>query len=267
MRRSLDVHALREALLTPGAPWAAVDFQDAVDSTNLEALRRPVPWRVVLTDHQSAGRGRLARTWQAPPRSSIAVSCVLPTTGRSETSTLGWVPLVAGLAVADALTACAGVTAVLKWPNDVLVGPAGAPDDGLRKICGVLCQSADDDRVVVGAGINIDQTPDELPVDTATSLRSCGARVAREDVIRAFLGHLHDGYGAWLAGGGDLADLRGRYRRRCATVGREVELHRPGGATLRGRATGIDDEGRLLVDDGTGSRPHAAGDVVHLRGG
>ena len=264
VRRSLDVHVLREALLTPGSRWASVDFLDEVDSTNLEALRRPTPGRVVLTDHQSAGRGRLARTWQAPPRSSIAVSCVLPT-GSTAASTLGWVPLVAGLAVADALGDCGGVTTMLKWPNDVLAGAAGAAEVELRKICGVLCQSAGDDVLVVGAGINVDQAPEELPVDTATSLLSCGAQVAREDVIRAFLTHLREGYDAWLAGGRELADVRDRYRGRCATVGREVELHLPGGVTLRGRATGVDEEGRLLLDTGAGPRPHAAGDVVHVR--
>jgi BirA family biotin operon repressor/biotin-[acetyl-CoA-carboxylase] ligase len=262
----LDVRALRETLLTPAAPWAGVDFFDSVDSTNLEALRRPDPWRVVLTDHQSAGRGRLARQWEAPPCTSIAVSCVVPTAGR-DGAQLGWLPLLAGLAMSTALVEAAGVRALLKGPNDVLAGPAASADDErLLKVCGVLCQSAGDQLVVVGAGVNVDQERAELPVDTATSLRLCGSDVRREHVIQRYLAGLHDRMTAWLTGGRAMADQRADYRSRCTTIGRVVDLHQPGGGVVRGTATGVDDQGRLVVEEPRGRRPYAAGDVVHVRG-
>ena len=128
VREPLDVQALREALLTPGSPWRSVDGHATLDSTNLEAARRPDPWRVVVADHQSAGRGRMARQWEAPPAASVAVSVVLPMAGAE----WGWLPLLTGMAMAQALEQVAGVPARLKWPNDVLVDGA--------KICGVLCE-------------------------------------------------------------------------------------------------------------------------------
>ena len=115
-------------MLTPGSPWRSVDGHATLDSTNLEAARRPDPWRVVVADHQSAGRGRMARHWEAPPAASVAVSVVLPMAGAE----WGWLPLLTGMAMAQALEQVAGVPARLKWPNDVLVDGA--------KICGVLCE-------------------------------------------------------------------------------------------------------------------------------
>jgi BirA family biotin operon repressor/biotin-[acetyl-CoA-carboxylase] ligase len=263
----LDVRALRETLLTPTSHWAALDFFDSVDSTNLEALRRPDPWRVVLTDHQSAGRGRLARQWEAPPCTSIAVSCVVPIgdRGGADRSELGWVPLLAGLAMSTALSEVAGVRALLKWPNDVLAGAADDEDERLRKVCGVLCQSAGDELVVVGAGVNVDQEREELPVDTATSLRLCGSDAPREGIIERYLMNLRDRTEAWRAGGPAMEGQRADYRSRCTTVGRFVDLHQPGGAVVRGTATGVDDQGRLVVDEPRGRRPYAAGVVVHVR--
>jgi BirA family biotin operon repressor/biotin-[acetyl-CoA-carboxylase] ligase len=242
-------------LLTPGSPWRSVDGYPTLDSTNLEAARRPDPWRVVVADHQSAGRGRMARQWEAPPAASVAVSVVLPMAGAE----WGWLPLLTGMAMAQALEQVAGVPARLKWPNDVLVDGA--------KICGVLCEMVTAENLVVaGAGANVDQSREELPVDTATSLRLCGVTgVRREDLLVAHLTGLAGLHRAWTRGGAEMDELRRQYRSRCVTIGSDVEVHQPSGAVDRGRAVAVDDAGRLVVEGRSGRVAHAAGDVVHVR--
>jgi len=247
-----------------------VDVRDSMDSTNLEALRAPHPWRVVLADHQSAGRGRLTRQWEAPAGASVAVSCVVPMPGDRATD-WGWLPLLAGMAMRQALADVAGVAGRLKWPNDVLVQERadGLADHGAPwlKVSGVLCEMVPGGGlVVIGAGANIDQTRDELPVETATSLALCGSvNVAREDVIVRYLGALADLHRAWSAGGAGLDSLRAAYRASSLTIGRDVDVHQPGGRVARGKATGVDDSGRLELRTGGSSSFHAAGDVVHVR--
>lgn len=280
MRRPLDVPRLRTALLNPARPWSGVDAFADVDSTNAEALRRPEPWRVVVTDHQSAGRGRLARQWSAPPCASIAVTCVLPVGAPGPD--WGWLPLLTGLAMRGALEQGGGVRVGLKWPNDLLAAPvnrrgdhsAEDPEDDAgeepRKICGILAQTlpagAAENVAVVGAGVNIDQHRAELPIDTATSLRCCGVPdVSREAIIISYLDGLLERYAAWQAGGAALDGLRSAYRSACLTIGQVVDVHRPGGTSVRGRASGVDDQGRLLLTGPWGTAAHAAGDVVHVR--
>ena len=261
---------MKAALITTPNPWQVIDVRAYVDSTNLEALRDPRIWRVVVADYQSAGRGRLARQWQAPAGTSIAVSAVVPVPpGR--TADLGWLPLLSGLAMCSALADVAGVAGRLKWPNDVMVQEwMDSPDDhgsGWLKISGVLCEMVPSgELVVIGAGTNIAQERGELPVATATSLALCGARdLRREDLIVRYLQELADLHRAWSAGGAELAALRAAYRRSCLTIGLEVDVHQPDGRVARGTATGVDDMGRLMVAAGGSNRVHAAGDVVHVR--
>src|SRR6478609_3983337 len=186
---SLDGEVLRAALLTPGSPWQDVEHHATIASTNARAAMVGRPWRVVVADHQSSGRGRLARSWEAPPGTSVAVSATVPLPAGAQ----GWLPLLAGLAVAEAITAETGLAADLKWPNDVLL-----PGDDDRKVCGVLCEvvtGIGDAFVVVGAGINVDQTREQLPVDTATSLTLSGApEVDRNRLVVAYLSRLAHWY-------------------------------------------------------------------------
>jgi BirA family biotin operon repressor/biotin-[acetyl-CoA-carboxylase] ligase len=261
---------VKAALVTPATPWQIVEVHVSIDSTNLEALRDPRPWRVVVADYQSAGRGRLARQWRAPAGTSIAVTAVVPLqTGR--TADLGWLPLLSGMAMRAALADVAHVACRLKWPNDVLVqeGADGLADGAapFLKIAGILCEMAPGgDLVVIGAGANISQERGELPVETATSLALCGAAsVRREEVIVGYLRELGDLFRTWTEGGAGLEALRTAYRSWCLTIGLEVDVHQPGGRVVRGRASGVDDTGRLVVETDGSSRAHAAGDVVHVR--
>jgi BirA family biotin operon repressor/biotin-[acetyl-CoA-carboxylase] ligase len=255
MREPLDREALHEALVTPGSPWQGLDVHPELGSTNAAAAELAQPWRVVVADHQSAGRGRLGRSWEAPPGTSIAVSVLVPAPAHG----IGWVPLLTGLAVARAAHDVAGVHAAVKWPNDVLVG-----EDGWRKVCGILCE-VHPAGVVVGFGVNVTQTREELPVENATSLALCGAPdVRREDLVAACLRHFAVLHGDLMAGGAALEAARAAYRSACSTIGMVVDVN-TGTATHRVPAVGVDDEGRLVVHGDAGEYAVAAGDVVHVR--
>ncbi|MCE0486446.1 biotin--[acetyl-CoA-carboxylase] ligase [Ornithinimicrobium sediminis] len=246
--------------------WARPEWHRTIDSTQSALLRDPRPGRVVVAEHQSAGQGRRGRTWSAPPGAALAVSVALPA---PRPEVVGWVPLLTGLAVVQALGAGPyAVPAALKWPNDVLV-----PQDGQwRKVCGILAQvvpaaSAPGPVVVLGTGINLDQDREDLPVPTATSWRlACGSESlppsARQAWLQDYLRAL-DGLLDLLER--DPAALRAAYARRCRTLGQPVRVHLPDGSTEEGRAVGLDDSGALLVQSATGTRAHHAGDVVHLR--
>ncbi|MEO6413255.1 MAG: biotin--[acetyl-CoA-carboxylase] ligase, partial [Pedococcus sp.] len=237
-------------------PWTGVDVHPALGSTNLEAARLAEPWRVVVTDHQQAGRGRLGRAWDTPANTSVTLSVLLPAPEQGR----GWLPLATGLAVRDALAEVAGVDSGLKWPNDVLL-----PSDDERKVCGILCE-LQPTGIVVGLGINVDQDRDELPVDTATSLRLAGAPdVSRKRLVVAVLTHLARWHRDLSGEAPARSGVHAAYRKACLTIGREVELHVAGGDVRRARAVGIDDEGRLVVSSAGSEYAVAAGDVVHVR--
>jgi len=213
---------------------------------------------VLATEHQTAGRGRLDRTWETPDRAALTFSLLLRPT--LEAHRWPWLPLYAGLAVVDALPSNAQPSGRvdLKWPNDVLV------DD--RKLAGILVERVETPTgpaAIVGIGLNVSTTRDELPIETATSLELEDITLDRTDLFRGVLDSLHRGYDAWLAEGDEW--LRDRYSERCATIGRQVQVALPGDVELTGRATGIDGSGRLLVESAAGEVAVGAGDVVHVR--
>ncbi|MGL4744372.1 MAG: biotin--[acetyl-CoA-carboxylase] ligase [Dermatophilaceae bacterium] len=247
---------LDPARVRPAGPWRRAEVFDRLGSTNDEVAARPRLWRVVVAERQDAGRGRLGRPWSTTPGTALAVSVLVPVPRCGA----AWVPLFAGLAARRAVAAVAGVPASLKWPNDLLV-----PDDGDRKVAGLLA-TWHPDGVVVGLGVNVDTDRADLPLDTATSLRAAGAPgVDRADLLTSWLTHL----AALLDGDtGPAGPSSSAYRAACATVGRVVEVHLPAAPVLRGTATGVDAEGRLVLRsrDGT-TTALAAGDVVHVRPG
>ena len=221
---------------------------------------------VILAEHQTAGRGRLDRTWETPPRSALTFSVLLRPTVPA--ASWPWLPLLTGYEVSKALRA-AGFEASVKWPNDVLLGD--------RKVAGILVERVETPSgpaAVIGIGLNVGMTADELPVAEATSLaveagtevraqRASKAAVPdRTDLLGLLLDTLWEGYVVWQEGGDAAAEhLAASYAGACSTIGRQVRVELPSGEVLVGTATGIDPSGRLEVD-GTAV---SAGDVVHVR--
>jgi BirA family transcriptional regulator, biotin operon repressor / biotin---[acetyl-CoA-carboxylase] ligase len=264
-RPPLDARALNRALVRPGGLWREIRVVAETGSTNADvaelARAGEEPGLVLVAETQTAGRGRLGRTWSAPPRSGLAFSVLLPP--EEPGPRLGWLPLMTGVAVVSALREFAEVEGVrrgrmadaaLKWPNDVLIGE--------RKLAGILAQRVDT-GVVVGIGLNVGLRADELPVPTATSLAIEEAPADRDPVLRAILRSLADRH-AELRAGGEAA-LRATYRSMCATLGRRVRVELPGGSILTGEATDVDEAGRLVIETASGTHSLNAGDVVHVR--
>ena len=238
-RPPLRARALDRALSGDGWRVQVLAETDSTNAVVAERARAGEPaGLVVVAESQTAGRGRLDRSWVSPPRAGLTFSVLL----RPDPTLLAWQSLLGGVAVARAVREVAQVDAVLKWPNDVLV-------DG-KKLCGLLAEVPVSGAVVLGIGLNVTTRADELPHDGATSLQLVGAvTVDREPLLKAVLRHL-----------ARPAD-RGDYRALCSTIGRRVRLELPGGTAVEGVADDVDTGGRLVVD-GTA---YAAGDVVHLR--
>jgi BirA family biotin operon repressor/biotin-[acetyl-CoA-carboxylase] ligase len=226
-------------------------------STNADALalaREGAPEGVVLVaDHQTAGRGRLGRSWQAPPGSSLLMTVLL----RPPPEEAELVTFAAAVSMAEAVEATTGVRALLKWPNDLTV------DD--RKLAGVLAEADwHDDAVAVCVGIGVNcNWPDEVPAelrDTLVALNGLtGAEVDRRALLDAFLGALGSRYPK-----PDRAALLAAWRARSATLGRRVRVDL-GGDQVEGTAADVTTEGHLVVETASGPRTFAVGDVTHLR--
>ena len=221
---------------------------------------------MLAAEEQSAGRGRMGRSWVSPPRAALTFS-MLVRPAAVPPARRGWLPLLTGVAVAEAVTSVTGVQAKLKWPNDVLAGPG--------KLGGILAE-ASGDAIVVGVGLNVSAGQEELPPPgpgalAATSLciaSQAGAAPDREPLLLAILAGFERWYQAWRQAGGepDRCGLRAEYTRLSGTIGRLVRAELPGGQALSGSAVGVDPDGRLLVRVSPGTEwPVAAGDVVHLR--
>jgi len=280
----MSTPALPRSRAAVASSGAVLDVRESTGSTNADLLQAAsgLPdGSVVATLDQTAGRGRLDRSWTAPTGQTLAASVLVRAdlTDRDR----GWLPLVAGAAMRDAVRAAlepapddradgadasrashpGGTERVLvKWPNDVLV-------DG-RKVCGILCQVADDGAVVVGAGVNLTIPADALPTPNATSLLAAGATGDAADladtVLSGFVAGVREAVVALATGGADADAVRSHVRAVCGTIGARVRLELPDGSVVEADATGIDDDGRITIRDRDGvSRGVAVGDVTHLR--
>ncbi len=266
--QELDADRLRAALVDGNGWWRGIDVVAGTGSTNadLAAAARvgATSARALLTTNQTAGRGRLDRRWVAPAGSGIACSVLVAPTRPVDRWT--WLPLLAGLAVAEAVRGVAGVEAVLKWPNDVLLLTGPADDRVERKVCGVLAERVETPTgpaCVLGMGLNVTLTADQLPVPTATSLALAGATTLdRTTLALGLLRAVERTVRRWETG--DEATLAADYRARCSTPGRPVRVVLADGDVV-GTASAVDDGGRLVVRTADGDRRFSAGDVVHLR--
>lgn len=218
---------------------------------------------VVVTDNQTHGRGRNDRMWSCPAGKALALSVLLRPRSKTFGDELGWLPLLAGVAMAKTVQkALVGAEVAVKWPNDVLVGE--------KKICGILSTVLPDGSgVIIGTGINLTLEAEDLPVPTATSLTLLGAQEISVDTILAhYLRELKALYHFWSDSRitGDYRTLVRIVSEHCGTLNRQIRVELPNGTISTGIATALDAWGRLEFTAADGSRQHlSTGDIQHIR--
>lgn len=252
----INVSLLHKGLKTTSFGRKIYAF-DTIDSTNgcaraMAGAGAP-EGTVVIAESQTSGRGRLGRPWVANPLENLTFSVVL----RPGKSSLNLLPLLTGVAVADALQESSGVEPDCKWPNDLLLGG--------RKVCGILLEGSlrDDDLefAVAGIGINVNQTvfPPDIAA-SATSLRlTCGREFNREELLRTVLLHFERLYQAGRLE--EFSSVPGLWTARTRMLGKPL-LVRMQETTLEGRALRIAPDGGLVIATETGERTVYAGDVT-----
>ena len=203
---------------------------------------------VIAAEFQSNGRGRLDRTFEAPPQSALLFSFyIAPKRARSEWS---FISFLAALAMREVISKDIKDKVSLKWPNDILIGD--------KKVAGLLAQQIGD-GVIIGIGINVAMGADELPVPTATSLALAGSNnLDRNLLLSAFLNQFADIFKEWDSG----RDFLEKYRQVSSTLGRQVRVEVLGRDSIEAEAVAITAQGALILSDGTEVN---VGDVVHLR--
>ena len=242
--------------------WHQLDIVAETGSTNADLLARSaageaIDGAVLVAEFQHAGRGRYGRSWSAAPRSQVAMSVGV---GAKDvpTEAWGWVPLLTGVAVVDAVRELCGVPAGLKWPNDVLVGS--------EKLAGILAEVAPPFEIVVGIGLNVTLTREEAPDPAATSLSLLGSSMLdRNRLLCGILDELATRVDAWRRSNGPDAALVADYERFSLTMGRKVIANLPGDRKVTGTARLVDELGRLSIDTGLRMVTVSAGDITHLR--
>jgi BirA family biotin operon repressor/biotin-[acetyl-CoA-carboxylase] ligase len=265
----IDRAVLNRELVRPDSLWRSVEVVAETGSTNADLAARArsgaAAGAVLITDYQSAGRGRQGRTWTAPPGTGIAMSVLIQPV-EIPPSRWTWLPLIAGLAVSDGLRQGLDLPAVLKWPNDVLVNE--------RKLCGILAervQTPTGPACVIGMGLNVTLSAEQLPVPTATSLALVMAELGAGDLVLSrttlithILVSLERILAHWTTVGDDKV-VALPYLERCATIGRRVRVQLSANTEVEGVAETVDTDGRLVVATATGRKVFGAGDVVHVR--
>ena len=249
-----------------GSRLGPVRYVEETGSTNadLASLAETAEEGTVLvTGHQTAGRGRLDRRWDAPPDANLLMSVLLRPTGGLDrlplvTSTLA----VAVVDVLDDLFGGQGPTVRIKWPNDALLVGGARPG----KVAGILAELVDGDppAVVVGMGLNVGWPgPDDEGPAGATSLAAAGLGIQPRSLWDPVL----SSFGHWLGvleASGGVEAMRLEHLARSATVGRLVRIESPSGA-VEGTATDLTTDGALVVEVDGNRQEFRAGDVIHLR--
>lgn len=277
MHRSsrLDVDSIQSHLATRSL-GRHIELHDRLESTNREAVRLGqagvAHGTLVLTDAQTAGRGRMARSWFSPPGINLYGSVVLRTTidGQRQAGWLSWLPLMAALASAEAIEIVGSLKVAVKWPNDLLINE--------RKVGGILCESGVSPNrgafQVIGIGINVNGStedfPDELRPLATTIRHETGSLVDRNRLAAQLLIELESCIDEFLSRGSETIALA--YERRCVTIGKTVKAVLADGKEHIGIAQAIQKDGSLTLverSEGTGSKPAIrqlrVADIVHLR--
>jgi BirA family biotin operon repressor/biotin-[acetyl-CoA-carboxylase] ligase len=254
----MEVEMVREALNESAmnatlrdSYWRVSVLQSATSTqTELAAKVNLQHGDVFVTEYQSAGRGRLDRTFEAPKSSALLFSLYL----EPKRSKLEWsaIPLLAGISLLTALNNLdKNVKFNLKWPNDLLIME--------KKVAGILVE-AREKGVIIGIGLNVEMENSELPVTNATSLALAKfSQLDRNMILPAVLRSLADTIELWESGSELPLE---QYRRDSSTIGQEVEVHLPSGEILKSRAVDINEMGELHLASGVLVN---AGDVIHLR--
>jgi BirA family biotin operon repressor/biotin-[acetyl-CoA-carboxylase] ligase len=231
--------------------WPPPLLVESTASTNDDLVGRPGHGQVLVAQEQTAGKGRMGRSWVSRPGDGLTFSVRLdvPTT----VTAWGWIPLLSGLAVADSVESAGARDIAVKWPNDVVAGSG--------KLAGVLSQR-DGDSAVVGIGINLGfagPRPDPL----AVSVSEQGGAPDGDHILAGVVSALDRWFGRFVDAGGDpyRSGLHDEYCRRCVTLGREVRVGAPDGV-WEGRAESLDADGHLIVVTADGPRAVTAADVT-----
>ncbi len=267
---SLSLATIRAHLKTRTI-GATLSVQNEVDSTNhlLADLARAdtAHGTVVVAESQTAGRGRLGRSWVSPRGLNLYASILLARVQAS--SAITWVPLLAAIATVRTCKALTGLSLQIKWPNDVLVYRDG---EG-RKLAGILVEAINGGRagakaVVAGIGINVNMPPEAFPEELRSSATSLlietGHPIERAPLLAALLGEVECLYDTLCEQGpGAIANA---YRSLCGTLGRQVRVELVGSGQVEGTAEAIAPDGALRLRTPEGKILEIrAGDVVHLR--
>jgi len=201
---------------------------------------------VIVAEYQTAGRGRLDRSFEADKGTALLFSFYIQS--QRNRDDWGWIPLIAGYSVAKSLQS---FNAVVKWPNDVLING--------KKVSGLIAEVVGE-GVVIGIGVNVGMEKNQLPVDTATSLLVEGGKeFTRNELICDILEEFQEQFFQWDQG---IDEIQPLYRQLSATIGTLVRVEYPGGASQHGTAAGVSETGALILDDGTHVQ---SADVIHLR--
>ena len=246
-----------------------IELFDCLPSTNREAVQLAQAevehGTVVVADSQTAGRGRLSRTWFSPPGANLYCSIILRTARPPErlTEWLSWLPLISALAAAEAIEQVSSVHVSVKWPNDLLISE--------RKVGGILCESGTGTRSdpfqIIGIGINVNVDQDDWPVDLRDSATSIWQErkivVDRNRLIAQLLLELEQCLDELAVYGTNRIALA--YCQRCSTIGITVRATLANGDMVVGLAEGIGQDGSLRVRPQVFHPGAGTPEVVHLR--
>ncbi|TMG28918.1 MAG: biotin--[acetyl-CoA-carboxylase] ligase [Chloroflexi bacterium] len=249
-----DLDQVRARLTTGEVRWSLhyeADCESTQDLARAAAAQGVEQGWTIVTDFQRGGRGRLGRSWLAPAGQALLFSTIL----RPPIDVLPLLPLLAAVTVAGGIEVTTGAAPDLKWPNDLILHR--------QKLAGILLERPAGPAVILGVGVNVNQSIADLP-EAATSLRvELGHPVERQVLLAAILNDLANAY--------DRADREGvdwivpAWRSRSSMLGRPITFHRDG-ATIRGVADDIGNDGALLVRMADGTRVSlVAGEVEQVK--